>query len=371
MSYEVHPSGAGMIVRAKIESSYGTDPTIADGDVKYCEEVESDPYPRESLERPGMSGFAGGFRRNAGRWVGTLALTVPLYAPGLANASARPEWDVWLRAAGWSVAATDNADYTGPGVPTATGGDDDIIVTYTCRSQYQESCRVHVDLVELGQADAIRHVHPGSVFDWTLTMEPGQPIRLALDGQSLGAQPASIGSAPSLDDAYTEPVDAMGLGMYISVERVANGAIWGGGTVGAPNTAGAGVVRLELTGNANIQPRPGLNGAGGVVALMQAPSTQPSGSLSLDLVSPGDWDWWESLDDSDVLHIRAVTFAPGSTTELIEVSYYCQVSAVAISKGDAIWQVDLELAGAFPPDSSDGGGLLPGNSAQIKVVQID
>lgn len=367
MSYETYPSGAGVLVRAKIESTYGTDPTIADGDVKYTEEVESNPYQRESLARPGMSSRAGGFKSNAGSFMGTLALTVPLYAPVLASASERPEWDVWLRSACFSVAATDGTDYSGPGF-TGDAGEDDIIVTYSLQSQRQASCRVHIDYIELGQADALRHVHPGAVFDFTLTLESGQPIKLALEGQSLGAQPASIGAAPSLDDAYSEPIDAMALGTYVSIQNVTTGSIFGGGTVTAPNTAAVGIVSLEIQGNRNVVGLEGMNASGGYVQMTQNPSEPPTGTLQLDLTEPGSWDWWETLDDSDLLHIRAVTYAPGSTTSLIEVSFYCQATAVSMSAGDAVQMVDVELRGCYPEASSDGGGLLPASMLQVRCV---
>lgn len=370
MSNEVYPSGAGTLVRAKIESSYGTDPTIADTDVKYAEEVESNPYQRTSAPRPGMSSRAGGFKSNAGAFMGVLALVVPLFATTLADASARPSFDVWLRSAAFSVAATDDADYTGPGVASGAGSND-IILTYSLESQRQSSCRVHVDYIELGQADALRHVHAGCVFDFSIALQAGQPVKVSLDGQSLGAQPASIGSAPSLDDPFTEPVDAMALGMHVSVENVRTGTVWGGGSVTAPNTAGTGFVSLEIEGNRNVVPREGMNGTGGYVGFLQNPSEAPTGMLRVDLNDPESWSWWDALNVSDLLHIRAVTFAPGSTTDLIEISFYCQAESVEGNSGDALRMVDVGLRGCYPDNSSDGGGLLPASMLQIKLVTIN
>lgn len=370
MAYEVYPSGAGMLVRAKVETTYGTDPTIADTDVLYAEEVSSNPYQRESLARPGVSSRAGGFKNNAGSFMGLLSLVVPLFATTLADASARPAFDVWLRSAAFSVAATDSTDYTGPGVASGAGSND-IILTYTLESQRQESCRVHVDHIELGQADALRHIHAGCVFDFSISLQHGQPIKISLDGQSLGAQPASIGSATSMDDPYTEPVDAMAIGMSISIENVRTGAVWGAGSVTDPNTSDTGFVSLEISGNRNVAPRPGMNGTGGYVGFLQNPTEAPTGSLSVDLTDPESWDWWEALDDSDLLHIRAVTFAPDSTTDLIEISFFCQAQSVEGGDGEAVRSVDVELRGCYPDNSSDGGGLLPASMLQVKCVTIN
>lgn len=44
MSYELHPSPIGTIVRALVESTYGSDPTVSDTDTIYVEELSGSSW---------------------------------------------------------------------------------------------------------------------------------------------------------------------------------------------------------------------------------------------------------------------------------------------------------------------------------------
>lgn len=371
MTYEIHPSPIGTVVRAKVEATYGADPTVANTDTIYVEEVSGSAWNQDPIPRRGIAARRSGFKTAAGKARGTLSATSEVAHVDLADSSARPSLHPFWMAAAFTVAGTSNTDYTGPGY-TGNGGDNDIIVTYSSRGVTQASngsARVEVTQSQQGGARGNLHVFEGYVCDFNLSYASGERLMVSFDGASKATRPSNV-ATPSETDGYSAEPPAVGSAAQIMIQRLSDDTVWGGGTAAAPNTAGGGVLALEITGNNTVNERQGMNGTGGVVGQFISATDPHSVMIRIEEFSVADWDWFDLQNDSDPIYVRAVFPSPSNANLLTETAFYMMVDAVEM--GDDSGRKVLEITGdtIWAESSNDGGGLVPGSHLDLKYIKL-
>lgn len=371
MSYELHPSPIGTIVRALAESTYGTDPTISDTDTIYVEELSGSSWVQDPLPRRGVAAYRPGFKSAAGPARGNLSMTCELAHVDLANASARPMIHPLLCAAAFTVAGSNADDYSGPGY-TANGGSNDIIVTYSSRGVTQPSdgsARIEVTQIEQGGSRANRHTFAGYVCDFNISYSSGERLLISFDGASKPTRPANV-SSPTEDSPYLDEPPAVGAGATVMIQRLSDDSVWGGGTAAAPNTAGGGILSMEIAGNSTVNERQGINGTGGVIGQFVSATDPHSVTLVVEEFSVADWDWFDLQADSDPIYVRAVFPSASDANLLVETAFHMMVDSVEV--GDDSGRKVLTISGdtIWAEDSADGGGLQPGSHLDLKYIKL-
>lgn len=371
MSYEIYPDPIGTVVRAKVEATYGADPTVADTDTIYAEEVSGNAFAQESIRRNGVAAMRAGFRSVASKATGSLSLTSEIAHADLADENARPSLHPLLMAAAFTVAGAADADYAGPGY-TANGGNNDIIVTYSSKGVTQASngsARIEITQHAQGDATGNKHTFAGFVADYSISYAYGERMMISFEGASKPARPTAV-TTPTTNSPYADEAPAMGLGATAMIQRLSDDSVWGGGSASAPNTAGIGLISLEISGNNNIQERGGINGAGGVVGFFASATDPHEVSVVLEQTNIADWDWHDLHQGEDPIYIRSVVPSASNANLLIEVAFHMMIES--IEQGEANGRRIATISGhtIWPESSADGGGLQPASPLVIKYIKL-
>ena len=371
MSYEIYPDPIGTVVRAKAEATYGADPTIADADTIYAEEVSGNAFVQESIRRNGVAAMRTGFRSAPSKATGTLSLTGEIAHVDLADEDARPSIHPLLMAAAFTVAGTINADYTGPGY-TANGGDNDIIVTYSSGGVTQAangSARVEITQHAQGDATGNLHTFAGFVADFSISYAYGERMMVTFEGMSKPLRPTAV-TTPTTDSPYAAETPAMGLGATAMIQRLSDNSVWGGGTAAAPNTAGIGLLSLEINGNNNVQERGGINAAGGVVGFFASATDPHEVTLTLEQTNIADWDWRDLHQDADPVYIRTVVPSASNANLLVEVAFHMMIESIEAGEDNGRRVATISGHTIWPESpGGDGGGLKPASPLAIKYIK--
>lgn len=355
-------------VRAKLETTYGTDPTVADTDVYFVLEGEFISYEPDVEAKGGIQPRADGLKPTVGLEHANWSARVEMQHIAVSSGSSAPECELWMKVSAFAKSDNGGAtDYSGPGY-TANGGNNDWIITYTAKdfSPSGSSARIEFTEQEEGDADGILYVIDGARSGWSFQMEAGGDwVFECTGGRGIANRPAPVGSAPSIDAfASANPIEAKA--MQVALVELAGDTVFGGGTEASPSMLVA-VRSFSAQGNNDPAEDTGISGAGGIARARHTKGPW-TGQMVLELTNPDDWDVWDLLADGIVCSFRAVKEDPSSANNLTEVACHFVVMGVSKSSEDGLHVATLDVKAAYPESGGDGGGLAPGESFAFKWI---
>lgn len=376
----------GAVFYAKVETTYNTDPTIASTDRRYVESVEFDAYKPEMIQREGLSAFRPGWRPVQGKVSAPFSFTVELdHKTVNGTTPTPPECDFALRMCGFERTDTSNTDFTSANV-SAVAGNNDEIISYALSDRIgsgSSSARIEYTEAVEGGSEGLKWTVTGARGDWTLNINAGERITFEVNGLGITTEPAKV-STPTLNDTLptgVQPMVAQGF-VGISIADLTGDSVYGGGTAGsapAMGTAGSGadvtVLAATFSGNLNLQEDMGIDAAGSVKRVRQRPDGPWTGSLTLEqVVFEDDWDAYEFMTSGTPIQIIICLIDPtttaGAGANYWELDCTCVITAIAKSDEGSRRVVELEVAGAYPENSTDGGGYKPANQMTMKWATI-
>lgn len=385
MAYELYPNEYGAVLRGRLEATYGTDPTVGDSDTYRCPpEATFNSFKRAMLPRRTQAAFISGIKPSAGAAMGEYSIEVPLdyytvSSPTLTGTIADvPQADLWLRAGGFVASATSNADYSGlkPDGVTLSAGNNDEILTYTYKPRHGQaisSARLEYTEINDAQDEGRTHILSGARHGWTLRLADGERWVLACQGKSL-ATPIAKDSSPTVNSAFADSTDVVGLGTNYSLTKVvATADTYGKSSETADASTLTGYVYgMEITSNLEVVEVTNQSASYGVGQIRYRAGT-PTATCNLDQVTfSDDFDIETFRDERRILRWTCANPAPGaSPTDFIVVSFEAYITDISYVYGDNGYrQAQLSLDFGYPDASSDGGGRTPATVLTIKYVSI-
>lgn len=364
----------GAVIYAKTESTYNTDPTIAAGNRVFVLEGEFDSYKPEMIARNGISAYRPGFKPVQGKISAPWSAKVELDHKTVENsAPAVPNCDVWLRCAGFTRTTNSGAtDFVSANV-SANGGNNDEIIVYTLDDRIgstNSSAWVEYTEAATGAAEGLKWTIGGARADWTLNIEAGQPITMDLTGMGVYQNAPAKVTSPTLNDTLPSTVPMVAQGFVgISIADLDGDSVFGGGTaatapsIGVSGSATICVLSATFNGNLNLQEDMGIASSGAICRVRQLVDGPWTGEITLEQVTwSDDWDLYTFLTTPNALRIVMCLQDPTTSTNYWELDCTCTILEVAKGEDGSRRVVTLSVQGAYPEDSSDGGGLLPAES---------
>jgi hypothetical protein len=337
MANEILPTNRGYVL-IKEESTYGTDPTHAATDVRRVVNWESQAkdltQPREAL-----SPYRGGLRniRVGGEF--TFSGETPLTIFDVPTTDAgNPVEDPFLIMCGFTRA-------------WATGPPD--TQTYTCKSQGHGSVCIEEYFFDEDLADGVAWQYLGCRADWSIDFAPGTPTMLKFTGE--GKSATQLASPTPAAITYSSDCDIVGDTWVVVLTELDGDSAFGGG-----------VIEGSLTGNMGLVRQGGLDGTVGPAFIRLVPQTGVGLSLVVEQVADGDWDPTTMLADCDGSQGMMTVTLTSTNTNIVVISLTCSISDLEIisdQDGRRAWR--LNHTGAWPEDTSDGGGLKPADNLTI------
>lgn len=345
----IYPEKLGYVA-CKKETTYNTDPTIAiPGDLLYCEELSHDQN-YEMAARTGDSPKRAGFRMVKTNFDGPISLTVELDQYSVTGDSAVPVCDPILHCCGFER--------------TPSTGGENKTQTYLLQTAGHGSSWFEIAEINEDEDDCAIYEYGGVRGDWTLSM-PGDGLwTFAMDGNSASGTYARKGSGPDAGVDYDGNIcelPAVGGGCVVVI------SVLDGDTTYPIATAS--LHSAEFSGNMGLQAKNTL--AGRKITLV--PTEPVGGSLTLEQVDFNEgFDPYDIRNNSKVftvfvaskdLSFTGLVPANDGTYVCVYGSFVIADFAKGLAMGARTWEINL--AGAYPESSADGGGLDPADDFRI------
>ncbi len=354
-------------LRAKIESTEGTDPTVAAADVKYVENMAIDSFKPDKIKRTGYSPRAAGFKPIHGTERVEWSLDVETQHTTITSGASAGEDEIWFLASGF--VKTDNGgatDYEGPGHPLDAANDWIVIYTASDIAPSGQSISLEFTQHQTGDAQGVDHVIRGARCGWSLAIEAGkQWIFSCVDGKGSGANIPAVVSSPTTNTyAASDPVVAKGVD--VALIEYAGDTVYGGGTATAPTHT---VQILSATFNGNNAPAEdeGISGLCGLARVRNV-GAGVTASVVCEYVAPDDFDFYANLRDNDLITLTVARESTETTGNVTEARGSFCIMAIESSEQDDKVILTLELDPCYDEDSADGGGLLPADTFTLSKI---
>lgn len=345
----IYPEKLGYVA-AKKEATYNTDPTVAiPADLLYCEEV-SHEVNYTMISRTGESPKRAGFKMVKGPLDAPIALSVELDQFAVVDATSLPVADPVLHCCGFNR--------------TASVSGDNKTQTYLLATSGHGSTHFEFTEVNEDADDCILYKYSGVRGDWSISISGEDRWMFSMDGNAASAtDPARTGSGPAAGVDFDGnlcalPAVAQGL---VTISVVEDSTTY--------PVASALLHSAEFAGNMNLQAKNGVNGR----QIKLVPVDPIGGTLILEQVDLNEgFDPWDIRNESKVLLITIYSknltwtgFTPAVDGQYMIISgtFVCSEFAKGLDLGARTWE--LTLAGSYPDDSSDGGGLDPVDDFKI------
>ena len=383
MTYELFPEAHGAILRGKLETTYSTDPTVADADV-YRAPVEAafDSFKRSAISRQTQAAFISGVKASPATAMGEYSIEAVLDHQALTASTDIdtytdvPQADIWLRAGGFQASYSSSADYTGikPDAIVLAGGSNDRILTYTYKPRSTSISRTSArwEYTEIDESnEGLKHVLAGARHGWTLNMPGGEHWTLSCEGKSLPAVPTRVAS-PTLTSSFDDNDAIVGLGgNYALTKFLATSDTYGKASeAGDASTMQAFVYNMSLTSNLEVQEIIAPNGDYGVAQVRYVAGV-PQLKCTIDQVMwSEDWDLYSFMNNANGIRVSTTCALPGSTTDFVVFTFTGQIVDIVRGADNGYRNVELTLDYLYPENSSDDGGLAPTAGITFKYVTI-
>ncbi|NDH03435.1 MAG: hypothetical protein EBY40_09985 [Marivivens sp.] len=382
MTYELFPEAHGAILRGKLETTYSTDPTIADADV-YRAPVEAsfDSFKRSAISRQTQAAFISGVKASPASAMGEYSIEAILdhqaltASTDIATYTDVPQADVWLRAGGFQASYDSSADYSGikPDSIVLAGGSNDRILTYTYkpRSTSIQRTSARWEYTEIDESnEGLKHVLAGARHGWTLNMPGGEHWTLSCEGKSLPAVPTRV-SSPTVNSTFDDNDAIVGLGgNYALTKFLTTADTFGKASETADaSTMEAFVYNMSLSSNLEVQEIIAPNGDYGVAQVRYVAGV-PQLKCTIDQVMwSEDWDLYSFMNNANGIRVSTTCPLPGSTTDFVVFSFTGQIVDIVRGSDNGYRNVELTLDYLYP-ENSDDGGLTPAAGITFKYVTI-
>lgn len=362
-------TGGRRWVLAKVESSYNTDPTLANPtDLKYVESFTFDPEDT-TIARGGPSPYRQGFPPVQGPYKGPWTATVEIAPLSISGSGNTPECTVWLRACGFS-APTYSAGSTGVSPFTQTFD----LLDEGHGSIYLED----YDANDAG-TDGWKFEGGGARADWTLRISGPERWLLDLTGDTASGAITGTGSGKDSNTNYLNKVPApvVGGANYIEFSDLS----------GALNYADATAYVHEITLNGNMAMTTKDTPMGREVELN--PEGAVTGTLIVEQVDDGDWTphAFQTARTPVLLRVASsdlgfatytaadpdVSDSGAPTTSgnyvMLETTTYITSVTRSDNMGRKVWSIGVSSMYPFVDDGggsdNDGGGRTPDTSLKV------
>jgi len=382
VTYELFPEAHGAILRGKLETTYSTDPTIADADV-YRAPVEAsfDSFKRSAISRQTQAAFISGVKASPASAMGEYSIEAILdhqaltASTDIATYTDVPQADVWLRAGGFQASYDSSADYSGikPDSIVLAGGSNDRILTYTYkpRSTSIQRTSARWEYTEIDESnEGLKHVLAGARHGWTLNMPGGEHWTLSCEGKSLPAVPTRV-SSPTVNSTFDDNDAIVGLGgNYALTKFLTTADTFGKASETADaSTMEAFVYNMSLSSNLEVQEIIAPNGDYGVAQVRYVAGV-PQLKCTIDQVMwSEDWDLYSFMNNANGIRVSTTCPLPGSTTDFVVFSFTGQIVDIVRGSDNGYRNVELTLDYLYP-ENSDDGGLTPAAGITFKYVTI-
>jgi len=383
VTYELFPEAHGAILRGKLETTYSTDPTVADADV-YRAPVEAafDSFKRSAISRQTQAAFISGVKASPASAMGEYSIEAVLDHQALTASTDPdtytdvPQADIWLRAGGFQASYTTNVDYSGikPDSIVLAGSNNDRILTYTYKPRSTSISRTSArwEYTEIDESnEGLKHVLAGARHGWTMNMPGGEHWTLSCEGKSLPAVPTRVAS-PTLTSSFDDNDAIVGLGgNYALTKFLATSDTYGKASeAGDASTMQAFVYNMSLTSNLEVQEIIAPNGDYGVAQVRYAAGV-PQLKCTIDQVMwSEDWDLYSFMNNANGIRVSTTCPLPGSTTDFVVFTFTGQIVDIVRGADNGYRNVELTLDYLYPENSSDDGGLAPTAGITFKYVTI-
>ena len=345
----IYPEKLGYVC-AKKETTYNTDPTVAiPADLLYCEDL-SHEVNYTMIARTGESPKRAGFKMVKGPLDAPISLAVELDQFSVVDATSLPVCDPILHCCGFER--------------TASVGGDNKTQTYLLQTAGHGSTWFEIAEVNEDEDDVIKYTYGGVRGDFSLTIAGEDRWMFSMDGNAASAtDPARTGSGPAAGVDFDGNLCALPAGTQgiVTISVVEDSTTY--------PVASALLHSAEFQGNMNLQAKNGVNGR----QVKLVPVDPIGGSLSLEQVDLNEgFNPWDIRNESKVLLITLYSqdltwtgFTPAVDGQYMIISgtFVCSEFSKGLNLGARTW--DLTLAGSYPDDSSDGGGLDPVDDFKI------
>lgn len=328
------------VVLAKIESSYGTDPTPADGTNEIYVEDWTDSFDAPPIERTGMSPYRGGFKPAAGPTrPADLSFAVEIAPKTITDGNSRPLIDALWRACSFTA--------------TASVAGDPKTITYKPQSDAGESVTLYKREFNHSKTAQLLKKFLGARFDWVVALRPRERSMLALSGMSLSpADPTDVASGPSGSLAYQLPAPIVAGGGVLTITEL--------GADTAYDTSTYRCVELEIRGQMEVVAQNSLTGTDGVQAIVLRPTGPIKAKLVLEQTAASVFDPRTYQGATTALQISYAQPNPATAGNYVQhdlLAYIVGISDGGEDGGNKIWELDLSTG--YPESGGDGGGLVP------------
>jgi len=382
VTYELFPEAHGAILRGKLETTYSTDPTVADADV-YRAPVDAsfDSFKRSAISRQTQAAFISGVKASPASAMGEYSIEAVLDHQALTASTDIdtytdvPQADTWLRAGGFQATYTTNADYSGikPDSIVLAASNNDRILTYTYkpRSTSIERTSARWEYTEIDESnEGLKHVLAGARHGWTLNMPGGEHWTLSCEGKSLPAVPTRVAS-PTVNSTFDDNDAIVGLGgNYALTKFLTTADTFGKASETADaSTMEAFVYNMSLSSNLEVQEIIAPNGDYGVAQVRYVAGV-PQLKCTIDQVMwSEDWDLYSFMNNANGIRVSTTCPLPGSTTDFVVFSFTGQIVDIVRGSDNGYRNVELTLDYLYP-ENSDDGGLTPAAGITFKYVTI-
>ncbi len=385
MSYELSPTQYGAQLRANLEQTYNSGPTIAAGDLYRCPvDASFDAYKRTWIDRITQAPKISGVRASAGQGMGEYSIEVVLDHKTIpttpdttteSGMSGVPQADLFLRAGGWQVSSA-NTNYTGiapDSVTLGAGADNQLTYVYDPRSTGVNFTSARVQYLEIAEnlSEGYLHDLKGARHGWTLRMPGGDHWVLACDGKSLATKPAKQ-TGLTLGSSFVDNTAIVGLGANYSVTQISGPATFGKSAEdGTAASLTAFCYNMELESNLEIAEVVAPNGNLGV-AQVRYNAGRPRLTMTLDQVTwSDDWDLYTFADANNAIRVSHACPVPGaSATDFVLFQFTGQIVEIERAEQNGYKTTNVTLDYLYPDAAADGGGLVPADSCVFKYITI-
>jgi len=382
VTYELFPEAHGAILRGKLETTYSTDPTVADADV-YRAPVDAsfDSFKRSAISRQTQAAFISGVKASPASAMGEYSIEAVLDHQALTVSTDIdtytdvPQADTWLRAGGFQASYATDADYAGikPDSIVLAGSSNDRILTYTYkpRSTSIQRTSARWEYTEIDESnEGLKHVLAGARHGWTLNMPGGEHWTLSCEGKSLPSVPTRV-AAPTVNSTFDDNDAIVGLGGNYALTKFLTTADTFGKASETEDAANmeAFVYNMSLSSNLEVQEIIAPNGDYGVAQVRYVAGV-PQLKCTIDQVMwSEDWDLYSFMNNANGIRVSSACPLPGSTTDFVVFSFTGQIVDIVRGSDNGYRNVELTLDYLYP-ENSDDGGLTPAAGITFKYVTI-
>ena len=382
MTYELFPEAHGAILRGKLETTYSTDPTVADANV-YRAPVDAsfDSFKRSAISRQTQAAFISGVKASPASAMGEYSIEAILDHQALTGSTDIttyadvPQADTWLRAGGFQASYATDADYAGikPDSIVLAGSNNDRILTYTYKPRSTSISRTSArwEYTEIDESnEGLKHVLAGARHGWTLNMPGGEHWTLSCEGKSLPAVPTRVAS-PTVNSTFDDNDAIVGLGGNYALTKFLATADTFGKASELEDAANmeAFVYNMSLSSNLEVQEIIAPNGDYGVAQVRYVAGV-PQLKCTIDQVMwSQDWDLYSFMNNANGIRVSTTCPLPGSTTDFVVFSFTGQIVDIVRGSDNGYRNVELTLDYLYP-ENSDDGGLTPAAGITFKYVTI-